>query len=583
MKNTQAFVCLLLTFLLGLAACNGDERYPQALLTADSLIYVQPEKAILLLDSLDNLIQREPESTQMYYQLLRIKAHDKAYLPHPSDSLIRIVLNYYEGRKKSRHLPEVYYYAGRVCHDLGDAASALVYYEKVLEMQPDPKYDKTRNLVYSQMAWLFIYQDMNEEALDVLRKGERYALQGKDSVSLFYRWRDMGKCFRNLNKIDSTLCYYQRAYQLAQDIGQQELADMAQNQLASLYIQLGEYDRAKAALAPSLRQQHPADRSGIYSIASELYHRTGQIDSAVYYYTELLSIGTLYAKQAAHQGLAQIAVSRRQPDVALLHIEQEQLYADSINQLTNREQIRRMNSLYNYQLREQENQRLKTVNRRIRNVAIAAFLALAVSTIYYLQYARWKRLKYKYHLHQLNELLEKQQCQNEDYIQQNLQQIAKLEHLLKNLQQENGALKQKLEEQKKLLDYANLQARQAMQKHRDAQSQLQESPIYKHIQECLLIGNNSKNLLTSENWQTLGTAINNSYPGFTRKLCSFTTLKPHEYHVCLLLKAGISLKHIARLLNRSKEAIISTCRRLYAKAFGEEKNATEWVNFINSL
>lgn len=75
----------------------------------------------------------EPESTQMYYRLLSIKAYDKAFIPLTSDSLILPVLHYYINRNDKRHLPEAYYYAGRIYRDLGDAPQALDYFEKALD------------------------------------------------------------------------------------------------------------------------------------------------------------------------------------------------------------------------------------------------------------------------------------------------------------------------------------------------------------------------------------------------------------------------------------------------------------------
>ncbi len=70
----------------------------------------------------------------MYYQLLTIKARDKAYITHTSDSLILEVLHYYEKRKDKKHLPEAYYYAGRIYRDLGDAPQALEYFFKAIDV-----------------------------------------------------------------------------------------------------------------------------------------------------------------------------------------------------------------------------------------------------------------------------------------------------------------------------------------------------------------------------------------------------------------------------------------------------------------
>lgn len=85
---------LLLCSLLGFYSC-GHKPYPQSLITADSLIYTHPDSAIALLKSIESTIQCESENVQMYYQSLRIKANDKAYMLHPSDNLALPALHYY--------------------------------------------------------------------------------------------------------------------------------------------------------------------------------------------------------------------------------------------------------------------------------------------------------------------------------------------------------------------------------------------------------------------------------------------------------------------------------------------------------
>ena len=131
---TQALFLILV--LLGFCAC-GHKPYPQSLIIADSLTNACPDSAIALLKNIENTLQTEPETTQMYYRLLCIKANDKAYIPHTSDSLILPVLHYYIEKDDERHLPEAYYYAGRVYRDLGDAPQALDYFEKAAEALPE--------------------------------------------------------------------------------------------------------------------------------------------------------------------------------------------------------------------------------------------------------------------------------------------------------------------------------------------------------------------------------------------------------------------------------------------------------------
>ena len=94
-KGTKLAVALAVLFFL-LASCR-PVHYPQSLLVADSLCAAHPQRALEWLDSLRPRMEQERKGVRMYYDLLCIKAQDKAYMPHTSDSLIQAVLHYYEG------------------------------------------------------------------------------------------------------------------------------------------------------------------------------------------------------------------------------------------------------------------------------------------------------------------------------------------------------------------------------------------------------------------------------------------------------------------------------------------------------
>ena len=59
---------------------------------ADSLTNTNPDSAVIYLNKLKDHIETAPRSVQMYYQLLCIKANDRAYIPHSSDSGNQIYL-----------------------------------------------------------------------------------------------------------------------------------------------------------------------------------------------------------------------------------------------------------------------------------------------------------------------------------------------------------------------------------------------------------------------------------------------------------------------------------------------------------
>ena len=240
-----------------ICACT-NKPYPQSLRVADSLIHNNPDSAVILLEELKRSMAFEPQATQMYYQLLTIKAKDKAYITHTSDSLIKTVVKYYEERKDRERLPETYYYAGRVYRDLGDAPQALEYLQKAIESTKDCTDYRLISRIYSQTGTLYLYQDTYDQALEVFRKAYQYCLSDKDSIGMVYSLRDIGRTFTTLNCADSALYYYKGALNYAEQIHNNHLVGVVQAELSGLYIQLEMYPEAFTAIQCSNKNQ--ADR-----------------------------------------------------------------------------------------------------------------------------------------------------------------------------------------------------------------------------------------------------------------------------------------------------------------------------------
>ena len=393
---------LLLSFplfvLLGLCAC-GHGSYPSALLRADSLASVAPDSARVLLARWADSAGHAPERVRMYHALLTIKAADKAYVRHTSDSLIKKVVAYYEDDGDKFLLPEAYYYAGRVYRDLGDAPQALDYFEQAADALPLQGQEVLAGKIYSQTGSLFFYQQMYEEALEMFRRAYAYDVKAGDVRGQVFDLRDMGNTYQELEQTDSALVYIQKAYRLASMHGKAELVSLVQGQRLNLYLQLQQYDSAEICLREAFKYMHKSSRSGLYSMASQLYNYTGRLDSAVYYWEQLVDSGTIYAKDMAHFALAQVAMRRKDTDKALEHFVQSIACQDSIRRLTDTETIRQMHSLYNYKLREKENQKLKAEKQR-RQLLLYGVLggcALLLSVAFgYVQYVRRKRAELLY-------------------------------------------------------------------------------------------------------------------------------------------------------------------------------------------
>lgn len=103
--------------------------------------------------------------------------------------------------------------------------------------------------------------------------------------------------------------------------------------------------------------------------------------------------------------------------------------------------------------------------------------------------------------------------------------------------------------------------------------------IYKDI--IKILNSHSKKMVPD--WQLLSETVYEIFPMFSSSLYKFKKMSEIELHVCLLLKIGISMKDIAKLVCRSEDSVYSICRRLYKKNFSDEPTAKKWKDLINSL
>ena len=583
MKQTAASLCTLLLLCLCLVACR-QAPCPALLLQADSLLRTGPDSAMALLRQAAPLMAQEPEATRMYYRLLCVKAADKAYVPHTSDSLIRPVIAYYEEHRDKRHLPEAYYYGGRVYRDLGDAPQALDYLQRASDILPEGEGDMLKSKIYSQMAMLFLYQHMYDEALDILRKAHAHNVATGNVRSRIFNLRDMADAFRGINQMDSALCYFQKSYDLACDNSMVDLANMVQSQIASMYDLLGEYDKAREALQQAFKYKHKAGQSAIYSIAADIYLHCGQVDSALYYNTRLLDMGNVYGKRAAYMDLAQMAMENNDAKKALEYLHDYALYTDSVEQMTDMETVRRMHALYNYQLREKENARLKAANRQkqtLINYMLVAGLVLFSLLFAYLQYSRRKRMELQIQLEKAERLKNELYRQSESYIKENNAKITRLEE---QLRESDASLQKQLEAQREAMLYENRQAYMALEKQKQVSAAINDSGIRKDILVKLNTCDSCKKVLTVTDWRAIEQEIEQISSGFKIRLYNLCSkLSENEYHICLLIKLGFQPTEIAKLTLHSKESITSTRRRLYEKVFGSKGSPKDWDEVIYAL
>jgi hypothetical protein len=117
MKVQFLIISILFFFSLGCSNIKHDNR----LTSIADIVDDSPFSAIEALDSIDHTSLNT--SDRHYYDFLSIKARDKAYITHTSDSLILDVIEYYADHQTEGLYAESLYYGGRVYSDMGASPS----------------------------------------------------------------------------------------------------------------------------------------------------------------------------------------------------------------------------------------------------------------------------------------------------------------------------------------------------------------------------------------------------------------------------------------------------------------------------
>lgn len=112
-----------------------------------------------------------------------------------------------------------------------------------------------------------------------------------------------------------------------------------------------------------------------------------------------------------------------------------------------------------------------------------------------------------------------------------------------------------------------------------SQKKLRDSDVF------IKLKNNLRHELAAkdDDFLELEATINEIYPTFIEKLTKLVNMNNQDFRICMLIKADFKPLEISTLTFHSPQAISTSRKRLYKKAFGKEGNPNEWDKFINGF
>ena len=540
--------CLIGTLLL--PSCRQEDPLPAVLVEADSLIARgEAGRAVFLLSDHQGERRGWSSSLQMRYDLLRLKAEDRDYYVHRTDKAVWPMLLYYEEHPEECRMDEVYFYAARVYHDMGDAPQACELYEKALAVTSD---DVLRRDTYRRMGEIYRGQGLYVDALNYYKQALRMDERVGDSLTLAHDHRDVGMIYKDMGDLDAAMFHYQKAAEHPQ------LARLWMPMcIAEILYEQGKYHEAIRMLDPILshRKAHVGEYGRAFLTCGKAHYALGERMEAQSVLEQVAKDGQLQERREAYRYLTYIAIAnggKWAADNAFYYMnhyinETEALLADR-----QQEALARMTSLYNYSRSDAESRRLQTENRRLsaqNALMLAGFVIASLFAFVCLWFAIRKRTR----TDDLEDLVRRlgRQCSDKDRQLERLQQDAEMEE--------------------------KRRAVATRREKRQARAALAESQAYRMVREHLSAGM----ALQDEDWMLVQDALAKLFPDFYGELMTWK-INVQELHVCMLMKMEFAQSEIALLTARTDEAISSAKRRLCRKVIGTEGSAGEWNRFIES-
>ncbi len=581
MRNIYLLLYLLLVVIC-LYACH--EPVPEYISYVENIIEKKPDSALIILDSLEEQIRKEPLSTRMYYNLLVAEACDKCDIPNPYDSLLSDVVRYYEERKESDKLMKAYYFMGQRHLELKaeDDPAALLYSFRALEQSAKVKDDAFIGRIYNQIGKSFVYMNLFKEAIRELQMACSYSLAGNDKQACIDVLCNLADVYNLQNQTDSALYYYQKAYKQSELCGDMldKKVDIGQN-MADAYIKTGNNDKAREILEKITNEEKDSNKLN-YNALGNLFLHNGQKDSAVVYFKCGLENEDWAEKKYACWNLYQIVKKDKDCERALAYLEKYAECSDSTYAQSNIKSLQKIKVLYDLHHMEKEKEELRQENAKQRAWIICVMVTMAVVVGVTIQYNRMKKEAACKQEEVLRNIYEEQYRKSKQYIESNKQVIKELEGKIDSIQQEKDMLcKELLLVQKEKLEQTN-QAIETLQKQQALlEEALRKSDIYAYCYQAI---ENPTIVLTGSDWKKLEQVVNETYDGFTNRLFilhpSITTI---ELRICLLLKIRLPASAISQLICRTQSAVSMSRKLLYKKIFHKEGIPAKLDEFIVSF
>ena len=309
---TATILALLSLAAVMLFSGTCSSPYDARLQHIDSLMDSNPQAAYDSLSLFDSLhLYDGDRAGQMRLQLLLAKAQNKLYRPMPSDSSFMEVVSYYDSHGSANDRMLSRYLQGCIYRDMDNGPKAVRCYLEALELADTTSKDCNYSMlskIQGQLATVYNANGMYVKALEADSQASIYAKKAGNIYDFIRQKEFVGGDYYALHDTVRAIKTAKECIRLYEKHGMPEYAAGACPTIIYTHIVQGQYDSARLYMNKFERESGLFNGRMIekgrehYYYAKGLYClRTQQLDSAKYYFRELLKYDYQYE---AYKGLA---------------------------------------------------------------------------------------------------------------------------------------------------------------------------------------------------------------------------------------------------------------------------------------
>lgn len=564
--------CILYMFIVLLMASCSDY-------TDDSIRKMEkikavgnedPEKALVMLDSMEIGIRQESEYAKYKYDLLRVRLNDKADNMPSSDIMIKRLMEYFMENGSIQEKQEVFFYAGSIYRDLQDTPRALECFFKSLDYATGhQEYDPIMlQNTYSNLCYLYFLVQDYADALKMANKELESCRRTQANDVLPYM--HLGTAYLALDSAKQAEGAFDSAYARIVQSG-----DFSQYQETLVYL-LYDYsyfnitEKAKECMTRIACNPLEEPGSGSCMSFAWYYEALGKNDSAAIYCKRVLDDGTnVNNMYEAAKHLYQIYSAAGDTQKASQYAKIYMQLSDSMDFGKRQELAATINNQYQYHLDQKKEQDLKDEKEEYRNILIlVSLVAIMLICIGYIFYV----LRRNRHLKQivmLSEELQRVSCddkklrdvlkEKENELDKSKESLDKTSDELNNVKQELSRVNEELTEYNKALREKERQLTEKIEQNRTFIKLLHQSELEGKADDVINAVKQSskgKKDMTVAEWKQLYHAIDEIYPSFKdRMIKELGTFTEQQIQLCYLMRIGLSKQQIKNMTNLSRVTV----------------------------